>query len=107
MPEQILYDDLVFSIGKNAADNWNLIDHSVAGDIWVHLHNHPSGHVIIENTKEIDEEHIQYACELCKERSKLKYKKGVKCSVLDRKYVKKGKAKGEVKLLSEPKIVKV
>ena len=107
MPIQELYDDLIFNIGKNAQDNWYLIDHSVAGDIWIHLHNHPSGHVIIEKTKEITDEHILYGCELCKEHSKLKHKRGVKCSVLDRKYIKKGKAKGEVKLLETPRIVKV
>ena len=107
MPIQVTYDDLVFNIGKNAEDNWNLIDHSVAGDIWIHLHNHPSAHVVIENTKEIEEDHILYACELCKERSKMKFKKGVKCCVLDIKYVKKTKKKGEVKLLKDPKIVKI
>ena len=107
MPHQFLYDDLVFNVGKNAQDNWYLIDHSVAGDIWIHLHNFPSGHVIIEKTKEITEDHILYGCQLCKDHSKQKLKRGVKCSVLDRKYIKKGKAKGEVKLLQTPEIVKV
>ena len=107
MPLQVIYDDLVFSIGKNAEDNWNLIDDSVGGDIWVHLHDHPSPHVVIENTKKIEEHHILHACQLCKERSKMKMNKGVKCCVLDIKYIKKGKKKGEVKLLKVPKIVKV
>ena len=38
---------------------------------------------------------------------KMKFKKGVKCCVLDIKYVKKTKKKGEVKLLKDPKIVKI
>ena len=107
MPDQFLYDDLVFNVGKNAQDNWYIIDHSVAGDIWIHIHNHPSPHVIIEKTKEIEDDHIIYACELCKEKSKLKDKRGVKFDILDRKFIKKGKTKGEVKLLEKPKIVKV
>ena len=38
-----------------------------------------------------------YACELCKERSKMKFKKGVKCCVLDIKYVKnKEKRRSEI-----------
>lgn len=107
MPREFVYDDLTYKIGKNAKENWDLIDESVDEDIWIHLHNYPSGHVIIEKTKEITNENILHGCVLCKEYSKYKNLKSVKCSVLPRKFIKKGKTLGEVKLLKQPIVITV
>ena len=107
MPREFINDNLTFKVGKDAQDNWDLVDESVEGDIWIHLHDYPSGHVIIENTRDIQNSDILYGCVLCKENSKYKYKKNIRCSVLDRKYIKKGKSKGEVKLLKSPIIITV
>lgn len=107
MPKEFLNNSLIFKVGKDAQDNWDLVDESVEGDIWIHLHDYPSAHVIIEKTREIINSDILYGCILCKEYSKYKNNKTIKCSVLDRKYIKKGKTKGEVKLLKSPIIITV
>ncbi len=36
-----------FFIGQNAKENWSLIDNSDPEDLWFHLDNLPSGHVIV------------------------------------------------------------
>lgn len=43
--ENIIYDIL---IGKNAKENWNLIDNADDFDLWLHIDNMPSCHVIVK-----------------------------------------------------------
>lgn len=104
MPHEYTYDELIFTVGKNAQDNWNLVENADPTDIWIHLHDHPSAHVIIENTKDIEFKHIEYGCSLCKEHSKFKNGRKMKFSVSSIKDIKKGKAVGEVKFLKPPVI---
>ena len=104
MPRVFIFDDITYKVGKNAKENWDLIDESEEDDIWIHLHDYPSCHVIIENTKYLEKEHILHGCHLCKEHSKYKNDKKIKVSVLDKKYVKKGKVVGEAKLKIKPTI---
>lgn len=60
-------------VGKNASDNWKLIDKANQHDIWIHLGgNRPSPHVIISPKKKmkIHKSAINYGAILCKEYSK-------------------------------------
>jgi predicted ribosome quality control (RQC) complex YloA/Tae2 family protein len=102
MPRMYSFDEVTYKVGKNAKENWDLIKKSENNDIWIHLHDYPSCHVIIENTKSLGKEHILYGCCLCKENSKYKNDKKTKVSVLQMKYVKKGKVVGEAKLKKDP-----
>lgn len=43
-------------IGENAKDNWNIIDMADQNDIWFHINNIPSPHIILKsNGKKINE----------------------------------------------------
>ena len=70
-------------IGKNKNDNFEIIDDSIDTDLWFHVNNEPSCHVILKNTSKIGDIpfHVIKRCAyLCKINSKAKTKK--KCSVI-------------------------
>ncbi len=106
--------------GKNAKENWNLIDESSSDDLWFHIDDYPSTHVILEydeNIKEVElEKYINECVELCIEKTpKIKsYKpkiKSVKVIYSKVENIKKGKSVGEVIILNhklvKSKIVKI
>jgi predicted ribosome quality control (RQC) complex YloA/Tae2 family protein len=58
--------------GKNAKENWNLIDESSSDDLWFHIDNYPSTHVLLEYSIEDEdtiEEYIDKAIQLCIEKT--------------------------------------
>ena len=60
-------------IGKNAVDNWEIIDSSNNHDLWFHLDNAPSCHLILsvnDNNTKIDRKVIRRCAYLCKINSK-------------------------------------
>jgi predicted ribosome quality control (RQC) complex YloA/Tae2 family protein len=66
--------------GRNASENWKLIDNSYKYDIWLHLGGQlPSPHVFIRVGKkhDVDISVIKYAASICKARSKSKADKDV------------------------------
>jgi predicted ribosome quality control (RQC) complex YloA/Tae2 family protein len=64
------YNNIDFIVGENDKDNWKIILESNKEYIWLHAHNIPSAHVIIEiDTPLVDE--MKYACELCKKQTKI------------------------------------
>jgi|SaaInlV_150m_DNA_3_1039698.scaffolds.fasta_scaffold76923_1 predicted ribosome quality control (RQC) complex YloA/Tae2 family protein len=94
-------------IGKNAKDNWDLLDNACEDDLWFHVKDESSAYVIIENNykDEITKEDIENACIICKNNSKLRnHNKRVAIIWLPVKYVLKGKVVGQAKLTKEPKI---
>jgi predicted ribosome quality control (RQC) complex YloA/Tae2 family protein len=70
-------------IGKNKNENFEIIDDSLDTDLWFHVNNEPSCHVILKNTNKIGDipfQVIKRCAYLCKINSKAKTKK--KCSVI-------------------------
>jgi predicted ribosome quality control (RQC) complex YloA/Tae2 family protein len=63
-------------IGKNKQDNWTIIDEAVSNDIWFHVANGPSSHVILktkeETLKKIPKQVITRCACLCKAHSSSK-----------------------------------
>jgi predicted ribosome quality control (RQC) complex YloA/Tae2 family protein len=100
MKSQIIrYDDIDYTvyIGKNASENWNLVENSDKEDLWFHLENQPSCHVILKTVgKDINKRIITICASLCKENSK--YKNLSKISVIYSKIrdIKKGDKIGEI-----------
>lgn len=104
--------------GKNAKENWNLIDESSSDDLWFHIDDYPSTHVILEydvDANEVGEdkldEYIEKAVELCVEKTpKIKSYvpkiKSVKVIYTKVGNIKKGKSVGEVIILNH-KLVKL
>jgi predicted ribosome quality control (RQC) complex YloA/Tae2 family protein len=73
------------SIGKNKDENWQLIDASEPNDIWFHIDNQPSCHVILKNADEvklrdIPRQVLKRAAYLCKINSAAKTQP--KCDVI-------------------------
>ena len=46
-----LNKEVIFSIGKNAKNNFDIIDNSEDEDIWFHLNERPSRHVVAHISK--------------------------------------------------------
>lgn len=73
----------IIMIGRNKKDNFEIIDNSVDTDIWFHIYEEPSCHVILKNTdkmREIPKQVMKRCAYLCKINSKSKYMK--KCDVI-------------------------
>ena len=80
---QSLNTEVNYIVGKNAADNFDIIDESTGRDIWFHIENEPSGHIVAKmpeltlNKKQLRQIITQGAV-VCKENSKFKSMKNVK-----------------------------
>jgi predicted ribosome quality control (RQC) complex YloA/Tae2 family protein len=88
-------NDLVYRLGRNAKENFELIDNADPDDWWFHLSDHPSGHCIIDSSS-IDKSMIIFAGNLVKEYSKLKTHKNVKIVYTQIKNITKTKTLGQV-----------
>ena len=91
--------------GKNAKENWNLIDESDKDDLWFHIDGYPSTHVLLEGEEVELEKYINECVELCIEKTpKIKSYipkiKKVKVIYTHIGNIKKGKSVGEVIILN-------
>jgi predicted ribosome quality control (RQC) complex YloA/Tae2 family protein len=66
--------NITFYIGKNAAGNFDIIDMSKPNDMWFHINNISSAHVIASIPDKLDKKDIRYIIKqgaiLCKQHSK-------------------------------------
>ena len=97
----------IITIGKNAIDNWKIIDDAESDDIWCHLENMPSSHVIIHSCdkKEIMKDLIYQAAIMCKKHSKSSKVKNVNVIYTMIKNVKKANDIGSVTTTCVKRIV--
>lgn len=78
-----LGEEITFKIGKNAQENFDIIDDASPDDLWFHLENSSSGHVIATIPAElnVDKKQLKMIAKqgavICKEHSKLKSNKDV------------------------------
>ena len=77
--------EYTITIGKNKEENWCLIDASDSNDIWFHIDDQPSCHVILKNSqevklKDIPRQVLKRAAYLCKINSSAKTQ--AKCDVI-------------------------
>ena len=74
-------NDYIIQIGKNASENSHLIDISSENDVWFHIKDLPSCHVVLKNNvprfKNIPKQIIKRCGHLCKENSSCKNTKNV------------------------------
>lgn len=101
------YRNFIIQVGQNAKENWQLIDEADIFDLWIHIDDKPSGHVIIreKNNKlkysvqkdcfDYPYELIKMGAEYCKSQSKDKTSKAnIVYTTIEN--VKKGKVIGSV-----------
>ena len=72
--------NIKFLVGKNANDNFNIIDQSDENDLWFHINDAPSCHVIAcIHQYNINKKNLKYVIKqggiICKKHSKYKSKK--------------------------------
>ncbi len=95
---KITLDQATFFVGRNAKENWQLLNHSEPFDIWFHLDNQPSPYVILEvrDNNEIPYSTLLEGAKLCKQYSKAKNEKSVSVIYCPVKNLTKGKVLGQV-----------
>ena len=74
--------EYIIHIGQNKVDNFAIIDESICTDIWFHVSNMPSCHVILKTTEKmsnIPHQVIKRCAYLCKINSKAKTQS--KCTI--------------------------
>jgi len=96
----IIENNIVYRLGRNAQENFNLIDDAESEDIWFHLDDLPSGHCILKKPKDsiLTNEMKLFAGSLIKKYSKAKNNKNTKIIFTEVKNVVKTKNLGEVRL---------
>jgi predicted ribosome quality control (RQC) complex YloA/Tae2 family protein len=96
--------DYFANIGKNAKENWKILDSAETDDIWFHLDNSSSPYVILEvkNLDAIPLSIIGECAKLCKNRSKSKDLKNVSVIYTPVCNLKKGDVLGSVYLTNTP-----
>lgn len=100
--------NLTVNIGKNAQNNWDLIDQSKSTDIWFHLENEPSSHVIIDTETDILSRNIIYRVALeCKKKSKFKKLNNISVIYTPIGNIKKGNDVGSVNIINYKLVKKI
>lgn len=92
-------DDCIYNIkvGENAQENWDLISASEQNDIWFHVENNPSCHVVLSvGSKKPHKSVINYCASLCKEGSKRKNSRTVNVIYTEIRNVRKADKPGSV-----------
>jgi len=91
---QGLKREIVFHIGKNKDDNFEVIDNGRSNDIWFHAKDISSCHVVCELPEDIDKKELRYIVKagaiLCKNNTvKLKCCKNVQVIYTEIKNIRK------------------
>ena len=105
--------DITFVIGQNATENFQIIDDSQPNDLWFHVAEFPSCHVIAKINdvmSSINRKDIKYIVKqgaiLCKQYSKYKSVKNLDINYTEINNVQKTSVVGSV-ITSNTKIIKI
>lgn len=102
-------------VGTNAKENWKLIDESDPFDLWLHVENYPSGHVVIRekllgkqdlSVSDYPNQIIAIGADYCKSQSKYSHIPKLKIVYTQICNLKKGKEIGSV-FISKEKFILV
>jgi len=102
--------DILFVVGKNQQENFDIIDASGGNDIWFHIDGFPSGHVVarIDDMK-IDKKQkrdiIKQGAVLCKQHAKFKSDHNVKIVYTTIKNVEKTAVTGRVNVMNATGVI--
>lgn len=101
--------EVEFVVGKNAKENFDIIDDAEDHHIWFHIHNAPSCHVIAKLDVELTKKDFKYVVKqgavLCKQHSKFNTQKNVEIVYTIIKHVNKTDVPGSVQLDSQKIVV--
>jgi predicted ribosome quality control (RQC) complex YloA/Tae2 family protein len=97
------YNSIDFIVGQSAEENWKIILQADRSYYWLHADNIPSAHIIICTDKPLKDDYI-YACNLCKEQTKIN--KTIEYISTPIRNIKLGSKPGEVYFRDQNKITK-
>lgn len=103
---EVIENNILFRLGRNSRENFQIIDDADENDWWFHLDDCPSGHCVVSSSI-IDTPMIIFASSLVKEYSKLKNTKKVKIIYTQIKNIKKTKTEGEVIILNQSNTITI
>lgn len=104
------FGQMNFLVGQNAQENHDLIDAAAEQDLWFHISQHPSCHVIGKIPEDMElhkldmTKIVKQGAIICKSFSKFKSDKNVKIDYTLVKNVTKLKAKGSVSITNAKSI---
>jgi len=91
----VINDNITYRLGRNATENFEIINDADPEDWWFHLDDSPSGHCVIDSSI-LNIQMKVFAGNLVKEHSKLKNNKKVKVIFTQIKNIVKTKTLGTV-----------
>ncbi len=98
--DNIANKELEIVLGKSAKENWQIIDEANENDIWFHLDDYPSSHVILKtndlNIKQLNKQTLIHCASICKDNSKYSNTKNISVIYTKIKNVKKADTLGSV-----------
>jgi len=108
--ESYVYNNIEYTIyiGRNKYDNWELIDNAKDSDIWFHITNSSSCHVVLQTDipiNKIPSQVIKRCACLCKSNSNSKSEKNCEIIYTSINNVTKTKIVGEVTVTNTKKIL--
>lgn len=107
MKEDKTFVNNIIKIGQNKDENDKLVANSKQTDLWFHLANLPSCHVILEsdNDNQATREMIIYAAQLTKQNTKYRDHSKIIVNYIQVKYVRRTEEPGLVVLRKKPKTI--
>jgi predicted ribosome quality control (RQC) complex YloA/Tae2 family protein len=102
--------EIIYYIGKNQKENFEVIDKGTKNDLWFHAANESSCHVVCEVPDDIDKSDMRYIIKigalLCKSNTnKLKSQKDVKFIYTKIENVFKTEVEGCVQIINDKSII--
>lgn len=98
--DSLLKKDFEIIVGTSAQENWEIIDEATQNDIWFHLEDLPSCHVILKSLnnklKNFNKQTFIHCASICKENSKYKFHKNIEVIYTCVKNIKKTEPVGSV-----------
>jgi predicted ribosome quality control (RQC) complex YloA/Tae2 family protein len=98
-----------FKVGSNANDNFLVIDSSNPTDLWFHVSDYPSAHVIAEISNDTSKKDLKYIIKkgavICKQYSKYSNQKNLEITYTQISNVKKTNIAGKVNITNEKNII--
>lgn len=92
--------EVEFVVGKNAQDNFDIIDDAEPHHIWFHIEGHSSCHVIAKLEEPLDRKNVKYVIKqgavLCKQHSKQNNQKNIPIVYTNIENVSKSDTPGSV-----------
>ena len=99
---------IIFKIGSNANDNFKIIDESKLNDLWFHIADYPSAHIIADIPDDIDKKKLKYIIKkgaiICKQYSKYSNQKNLEITYTQISNISKTNIIGTVNIINSKQI---